>query len=113
MPQQVVTNPQIVIIGFMGTGKTTLAHELGRKLDCLVVDLDELITRRESRSPSEIIEQDGENEFRRIEAQLLCEVLKKNVRADYRGWWWRLDHCSESTADRRAWSNHRVVGRRF
>jgi shikimate kinase len=76
MPQQVVTNQQIVIIGFMGTGKTTVAHELGRKLNCLAVDLDELITRRESRSPSEIIEQDGENEFRRIEAQLLCEVLK-------------------------------------
>ena len=77
MPRQVVTNQQIVIIGFMGTGKTTVAHELGRKLNCRAVDLDELITRRESRSPSEIIEQDGENEFRRIEAQLLCEVLKE------------------------------------
>ena len=77
MPQQVVTNQQIVIVGFMGTGKTTVAHELGRKLNCLAVDLDELITRRESRSPSEIIEQDGETEFRRLEAQLLGEVLEE------------------------------------
>ena len=76
MPQQVVTNQQIVIIGFMGTGKTTVAHELGHKLNCLAVDLDELISRRESRSPSEIIDQDGESEFRRIEAQLLSEVLE-------------------------------------
>jgi|SRR4029453_12938642 shikimate kinase len=79
MPQQVVTNQQIIIIiGFMGTGKTTVAHELGRKLNCLTVDLDELITRRERRSPSEIIEQDGEKGFRRIEAQLLCEVLEED-----------------------------------
>ena len=77
MPQQVVTNQQIVIVGFMGTGKTTVAHELGRKLNCLVVDLDELITRRGSRSPSEIIEQDGEDEFRRFEAQSLREVLEE------------------------------------
>jgi shikimate kinase len=77
MPQQVVTNQQIVIIGFMGTGKTTVAHELGHQLNYLAVDLDELITRRESRSPSEIIDQDGESEFRRIEAQLLSEVLEE------------------------------------
>jgi len=61
----------------MGTGKTTVSYELGRKLNCLTVDLDELIARRESRSPSEIIEQDGESEFRRIEAQLLSEALKE------------------------------------
>jgi shikimate kinase len=72
-----VTNQQIIIIGFMGSGKTTVAHELGRKLNCLAVDLDELIARRESRGPSEIIEQDGESEFRRIETQLLCEVLEE------------------------------------
>ena len=77
MPQQVVTNQPIVIIGFMGTGKTTVAHELGRKLNCLAVDLDELIARRESRSPSEIIEYDGESEFRRIESQLLREALEE------------------------------------
>src|SRR5678815_4844145 len=76
MPQQAVTTQQIIIIGFMGTGKTTVAHELGRELNCLAVDLDELIERREHRSASEIIEQDGEGEFRRIESHLLYETLE-------------------------------------
>ena len=66
---------QIIIIGFMGTGKTTVARELGLRLNCLVVDLDELITNNEGRSPKEIIEQDGENRFREIETQMLGEVL--------------------------------------
>ena len=59
----------------MGTGKTTVARELGRKLNCLAVDLDELITKHEGRSPNEIIDQDGENKFREIETQTLLEVL--------------------------------------
>lgn len=66
---------QIIIIGFMGTGKTTVARELALRLNCLVVDLDELITNNEGRSPKEIIEQDGENKFREIETQMLREVL--------------------------------------
>lgn len=66
---------QIIIIGFMGTGKTTVARELALRLNCLGVDLDELITKNEGRSPQEIIEQDGENRFREIETQTLHEVL--------------------------------------
>jgi shikimate kinase len=76
---KLVTNQQIVIIGFMGTGKTTVARELGRKLNCPAVDLDELITRREGRSPGEIIERDGETGFRRIETELLREVLAEQA----------------------------------
>ncbi len=52
-----------------------MARQLGGKLNCLAIDLDELIARRESRRPGEIIEQDGENEFRKLETQLLREVL--------------------------------------
>lgn len=77
---RVVTNPQIVIIGFMGTGKTTVARELGRKLNCLAVDLDELITRSEGRSPNEIIQQDGEEKFRELETQALRGVLGEGPR---------------------------------
>jgi shikimate kinase len=72
-----VTNQKIVIIGFMGTGKTTVARELGRALNCPVVDLDNLITAADARSPNEIIEQDGEDRFRQIETQLLGEVLEE------------------------------------
>ncbi|MEP6819869.1 MAG: shikimate kinase [bacterium] len=70
-----MTNQPIIIIGFMGTGKTTVAQELARKLNCPAVDLDELITEREGRSPGEIIEQDGEDKFRELETQMLREVL--------------------------------------
>jgi shikimate kinase len=41
-----------------------------------VVDLDELITKREGRSPSEIIAQDGEGRFRELETRHLREVLE-------------------------------------
>jgi shikimate kinase len=70
-----MNNQQIVIMGFMGTGKTTVAHGLARQLNCQAADLDDLITQRETRGPKEIIEQDGEEAFRRIESQALHEVL--------------------------------------
>jgi shikimate kinase len=73
--RHVVTNKKIAIIGFMGSGKTTVAHELALKLNCLAVDLDAVVTRSEGRSPKEIIEKDGENTFRKIEAQALKEIL--------------------------------------
>lgn len=71
--------PQIIIIGFMGAGKSTIARALALKLDRLMVDLDELITKSEGRSPAEIIEQDGENHFRTIETERLHEVLTGGV----------------------------------
>jgi shikimate kinase len=70
-----MTNQQIIIIGFMGTGKTTVAHSLARLLNRRAIDLDNLITLRENRSPGEIIEQEGEQTFREIETQTLREVL--------------------------------------
>jgi shikimate kinase len=65
-----------VIVGFMGTGKTTVAQELGRKLDRLAVDLDELLSCEQGRSVHEIILQDGESRFRELETQLLKAVLE-------------------------------------
>jgi shikimate kinase len=70
-----MSNQRIVIIGFMGTGKTTVAHNLARKLNCLAIDLDELIAERERRSPKEIIDRDGEDAFRMVETEALREVL--------------------------------------
>ena len=72
-----MNNKQIVILGFMGTGKTTVAAWLARELNCRAVDLDDLILQREMRGPKEIIEQDGEEAFRRIETNMLQQVLKE------------------------------------
>jgi len=69
----------IVIAGFMGSGKTTVARALGNLLNCDAVDLDESIAQGQQRSPKEIIEQEGEDKFRQIETVALSEVLKKDA----------------------------------
>ena len=74
-----MTDRQIIIVGFMGTGKTTVANALARKLGGPMIDLDELITREQGRNPNEIIVQAGEKSFREIETQTLREVLVENA----------------------------------
>src|SRR2546423_5435283 len=71
-----MSNRRFVILGFMGCGKTTVATELARQLECRFVDLDSFITESQGRSPAEIIKQDGEPAFRQIESLALTEVLK-------------------------------------
>lgn len=66
----------IIITGFMGAGKTTVAAALARKLDCPLIDLDNFITERAGRTPQTIIEEDGEARFREIESAALREVLR-------------------------------------
>ena len=67
---------RIVILGFMACGKTTVANEVARELECRCVDLDSFITQRESRSPADIITQDGEDAFREVETLALRDVLQ-------------------------------------
>jgi len=69
---------RIVIVGFMGSGKTTVANALARQLGCDSIDLDSFITERKGRSPAEIIEQDGEAAFREIETQALRDALENS-----------------------------------
>lgn len=69
---------RIVIVGFMGSGKTTVADALARRLGCDSIDLDSFITEREGRSPAEIIERDGEDAFRDIETRALRDALERS-----------------------------------
>ena len=71
-----IMNRRIVILGFMACGKTTVAKELARQLDCDYVDLDSFITERHRRSPAEIIQQDGEEKFRELATLALRDVLQ-------------------------------------
>jgi len=67
----------IVITGFMGCGKSKVARALARRLDVPVVDLDDVITAREGRTPAQLITEAGESVFRSIESDTLRELLKK------------------------------------
>ena len=67
---------KIVITGFMGSGKTRLARELARRLNLEMVDLDDRVTRREGRSPAQLIVDEGEDAFRSIESDVLRELLE-------------------------------------
>lgn len=62
----------------MGCGKTKLARELARRLDAVMVDLDDQITKRAGRSPAQLIDEDGEPAFRAIETDTLRKVLQES-----------------------------------
>jgi shikimate kinase len=70
------SDPPIIIAGFMGSGKTTVAESLARKLHCSAVDLDQAITVSTGRTPKVIIEEDGEKSFREIETRSLQDTLQ-------------------------------------
>lgn len=69
---------KIVLVGFMGSGKTTLGKKLANKLGYAFFDLDELIEEQEKLSISEIFSKQGENYFRNVEQKILHEKLGAN-----------------------------------
>ena len=70
----------IVLIGFMGAGKSTISDYLSTMFAMEVVEMDQLIAEREGMSISDIFETYGEEYFRNMETNLLIEMQeKKNV----------------------------------
>ncbi len=65
---------KVYLVGFMGSGKTTLARALGRRLGWRHVDLDEEIERREGRSVSQLFAEHGEPYFRKVEREVLLAL---------------------------------------
>jgi shikimate kinase len=68
---------RIVLTGFMGVGKSTVAKCLAYILQCEKLDLDRFIEEKERRSVVEIIETDGETRFREIETEGLRKILSE------------------------------------
>ncbi len=67
----------IVLTGFMASGKTAISKALKKKLpDYDLVDTDLLIVERMSMTINDIFEKYGEDEFRKIEHEVVCEVAK-------------------------------------
>ena len=70
----------IVLIGFMGAGKSTISDFLRTVFAMEVVEMDQIIAEREGMSISDIFETYGEEYFRNLETNLLIEMQdKKNV----------------------------------
>jgi len=64
-------NPKIVLIGFMGAGKTTAARSLGEDS----VDVDDVIEARLGRPIAQVFAEDGEERFRELEESVTLELL--------------------------------------
>lgn len=71
-----MSSRHIIITGFMGSGKTTVARGLAGILGSKLMDLDHVIAAQEGRTAREIIEEDGEDSFREVETRILREVLE-------------------------------------
>ena len=70
-------NKNIVLIGFMGAGKSLTAKCLGKKLQRKVVSTDEEIERREKKSVAQIFTEAGEEHFRTIERQIVQALAQQ------------------------------------
>ena len=68
----------IYLIGFMGTGKTTVAKALADKLPYYICDTDELIVKICGKSIADIFANEGEEYFRAQETLLLKQLAKEN-----------------------------------
>ena len=67
---------RIIIIGYMGSGKTTVGHALSQELGLPFYDLDWYIETRMHRTVKQIFDENGEEGFRKIEHNLLHEVAE-------------------------------------
>jgi shikimate kinase len=67
----------VILIGFMGAGKSSVGRVLGEHLGWTFEDLDQRIERREQRSVPEIFRESGESGFRRAEHAALKELLSE------------------------------------
>lgn len=66
---------KIVLLGYMGSGKSTIAHLLSEKTQIVALDLDKIIEERAGMSIKNIFEQKGEVFFRKLENQIFKELI--------------------------------------
>lgn len=67
----------IILIGMMGSGKSTIGKLLADEMNFEFVDSDSLIEEREGKLIAEIFAHEGEEHFRQIESHILMEAMHK------------------------------------
>lgn len=67
---------KIILLGYMGSGKTSVAHQIQRQTGMRLIDLDQYIEDRTGKSIADIFKQDGEIHFRKLERKYFLEILE-------------------------------------
>ncbi len=73
-----IEEKRIVLTGFMGVGKSTVARFLASLLDSTRIDLDTFIENSEKKTIAELIKTEGEAQFRQIETANLRRILAES-----------------------------------
>jgi len=69
----------LFLVGYMGCGKSTLARRLARRLGTVCADTDALVEEREGASVADIFRYEGEEYFRRVEREVLEEIIARGA----------------------------------
>ncbi|GIO24661.1 shikimate kinase [Oceanobacillus sp. J11TS1] len=80
MNQRSLKEQSIVLIGFMGVGKTTIGQRVAQKLYRDFIDIDEEIERRFQMPPKDIFAKYGEATFRQHEKEIISEICHKPLK---------------------------------
>ena len=67
---------KIILLGYMGCGKSTIAVKLSKRIEIPFVDLDEMIEKKANLSINAIFDTHGEIYFRRLEHEVFVELLQ-------------------------------------
>ncbi len=84
----------IVLIGFMGVGKGSVAREIARLSDYMAVDTDDLIESLTNKKIKKIFEEEGEKHFRKLEKDvaLWLEKSVKNTLVSTGGGFYKVEN---------------------
>lgn len=68
--------PRLILTGFMGTGKSSIAPILARRLGWVYIDSDEVLVARAGKSIAAIFESAGEAQFRKLEREVIADLSR-------------------------------------
>lgn len=69
----------IILIGFMGAGKTSVGEQLAGRFQKTLIDTDRMIENRAGMTISELFETQGEEVFRRLETEVLAQLISETA----------------------------------
>ena len=80
MIESLLSDLNLILIGFRGTGKTTIGKMLAQRLGKEFVDADEYLEQKEGKTIKDIFAEGGEKLFREIETHVIAELCRLDDR---------------------------------